>query len=111
MLSQSSLTAVQQLVMTLMRLKLNLSCQDLGYRFGTHKSTISGVFSHVIEVMYVKLKPLIIWPDRDTLLDTMPMDFCKHCPSCAVTIDCFDSCAVIIDCFEVFLERPSNLFA
>ena len=111
MLSQSSLTPVQQLVMTLMRLKLNLSCQDLGYRFGTHKSTISGVFSHVIEVMYVKLNPLIIWPDRDALLDTMPMDFCKHCPSCAVIIDCFDSCAVIIDCFEVFLKRPSNLLA
>ena len=99
-LSQSSLTPFQQLVITLMRLKFNLSCQDLGYRFRTHKSTISGVFSHVIEVMYVKLKPLIIWPDRD-VLDTMPMDFCKHCPSCAV----------IIDYFEVFLERPSNLLA
>ena len=29
------------------------------------------------------------------------MDFRKHCPSCAV----------IIDCFEVFVERPSNLLA
>ena len=101
LLSQSSLTPFQQLVMTLMRLRLNLSCQDLGYRFGTHKSTISRVFSHVIEVMYVKLKPLIIWPNQDVLLDAMPMDFRKHCPSCAV----------IIDCFEVFLERPSNLLA
>ncbi len=29
----------------------------------------------------------------------MPMDFRKHCPNCAV----------IIDCFEVFLEKPSHL--
>lgn len=78
-----------------------MSLQDLGYRFGTHKSTISRVFSHVIEVMYVKMKPLIIWPEHDVLLETMPMDFHKHCPSCAV----------IIDCFEVFLEHPSNLLA
>lgn len=63
-----------------------------------HKSTISRVFSHVIEAMYVKLKS---WPDRDILLSTMPMDFRKHCPSCAVTIDCF----------EMFLDRPSTLLA
>ena len=54
---------------------------------------------YVIEVLYVKLKPLIIWSDRDTLLNTMPMCFRKHCPTCAV----------IIDCFEIFLDRPTNL--
>ena len=101
LLSQSSLTPFQQLLMTLMRLRLNLSGQDLAYRFGVHKSTISRLFSHVIDIMYVKLKPLILWPDRDILLNTMPMDFRKHCPSCAV----------IIDCFEIFVERPSNLLA
>lgn len=31
----------------------------------------------------------------------MPMDFWKHCPYCAL----------IIDCFEIFTERPSNLLA
>ena len=31
----------------------------------------------------------------------MPMDFRKHCPNCAV----------IIDCFELFVVRPSNLLA
>jgi hypothetical protein len=98
LLSQSLLAPFQQLLMTLMRLRLALLGQDLGYRFGVHKSTISRVFSHVIEAMYVKLKS---WPDRDILLSTMPMDFRKHCPSCAVTIDCF----------EMFLDRPSTLLA
>ena len=57
------------------------------------------MFSHVIEAMYVKLKPLIIWPGRDVLLDTLSMDFHKHCPSCVI----------IIHCYEIFLERPNLL--
>ena len=56
---------------------------------------------HVVEVLYVKLKCWIIWPDRDTLLKTMPMDFRLN----------FLKCVVIIDCFELFLEQPTNLLA
>lgn len=97
----SSLSPFQQLLVTLMRLRLNLSGMDLGYRFAVHASTISRTFEFVIGVLYAKLKPLIIWPDRDALKKTMPMVFRKHCPSCAV----------IIDCFEIFLDRPTNLLA
>ena len=52
----------------------------------------------MIDIVYARLKPLILWPDRDILRQTMPMDFQKHCPTCAV----------IIDCFEIFIERPSS---
>ena len=55
----------------------------------------------VIDVLYNRLKPLIIWPDRDLHRKTMPMDFRHHCPRCVV----------IIDCFEIFIERPTNLLA
>ena len=71
-----------------MRLRLNLAGKDLAYRFGVHSSTISRTFSHVIGFLYIRLKPLI-WPDWDTLLKTMPVDFRKHCPRCVVIIDCF----------------------
>ena len=97
----SVLTPFQQLVATLMRLRLNLSGQDLGYRFKVHPSTISRTFEFVVGLLYTKLKPLIIWPDRDTLLKTMPMVFRKHYPHCVV----------IIDCFEVFIDRPTDLLA
>ena len=56
---------------------------------------------HVLDVLYWTLKPVIIWPDRDALKKTMPMDFRKH----------FPNCVVIIDCFEIFLDRPTNLLA
>ena len=43
-----------------------------------------------------------MWPDRDALTKTMPTCF----------LDSFGKkVGVILDCFEVFLERPSNLYA
>lgn len=65
-------------LVTLMRLRLNLCGQDLGYRFKMHASTIRRTFEFVIGLLYAKLKPLIIRPTRDALKKTMPMVFHKH---------------------------------
>ena len=100
-IGHTSLSPFQQLLLTLMRLRLSLPVQDLGYRFGVHKSTVCRIFSSVLDVMFVLLKFLIIWPERDILRKTLPMDFRKHCPRCVV----------IIDCFEVFIDRPTDLLA
>ena len=97
----SSLSPFQQLLITLMRLRLNLCGQDLGYRFKVHASTICRTFEFVIDLLYAKLKPLIIWPTTDALHKTMPMVFRKHYPRCVV----------IIDCFEIFVDRPTDLLA
>ena len=88
--SRSLLSPFQQLLLTLMRLRLNLSGADLGFRFNIHKSTVSRIFTQVIEILYYRLRPLIYWPDRDSLRKSMPMDFRKHYPNCAVIIDCFE---------------------
>lgn len=90
--------------MTIIRLRLNLSGRDLdlGYRFGgISDSTVSCTFLRVVDVLYQRLKPLIIWPDKDVLRKTLPMDFRKYCPNCVV----------IIDCFEIFLDHPLNPLA
>ena len=96
-----SLPYLNQFVLLLMKMRLNLGDQDLGYRFGVHQSTISRYFNKVLNVMYTRLQPLVKWPGKKELLETMPTDFQKH----------FGRCIVVIDCFEVFLERPSNPMA
>ena len=101
LMTRSSLSTFQQLLLTLVRLRLNLQLVDLRFRFNVHCTTVSRLFLHVLDVLYVRLKPLIIWPDRDSLKKTMPMTFRKH----------FPSCIAIIDCFEIFLDRPTNLLA
>lgn len=97
--SQSTLPLFQQFLMVLMKLRLNLGDQYLAYRFGVHNSTISRYFKRWINIMYVRLKPLVKWPGRTELLKTMPVSFRKN----------FKTCVIIIDCFEVFIERPSSL--
>ena len=77
----------------LMKLRLNCQVQDLAYRSGVAVSTVSRIFLKWITAMYRRLKPLILWPDRDALTKTMPICF----------LDSFGKrVAVILDCFEVF---------
>uniref|UniRef100_A0A1X7SF63 Transposase Helix-turn-helix domain-containing protein n=1 Tax=Amphimedon queenslandica TaxID=400682 RepID=A0A1X7SF63_AMPQE len=57
---KSSLSPFQQLLMVLMRLRKNLQFDDLPYRFATHKTTISHLFNQLIEILYIKLKFLIV---------------------------------------------------
>ena len=97
----SVISPFQQLILTLMRLRLSLSGQDLSYRFSIHSSTVSRIFTSILYILYERLKHLIVWPERETLKKTLPMDFRKHCPTCTV----------IIDCFEIFVDRPSDLLA
>ncbi|XP_014674302.1 PREDICTED: uncharacterized protein LOC106814506 [Priapulus caudatus] len=61
----SSLSKFQKMMITLMRLRLNLSIVDLSYRFGVSRSTISKVFLEIINVMNKILSPFVQWPDRD----------------------------------------------
>ena len=99
---QSNLSCFQQFIMTLLRMRLNLSLDFFGYLFNIHASTASRLFNNTIDVMYNRLVPaLVFWPDRQELRESLPMCFRRA----------FKSCASIIDCFEIFIERPGTLRA
>ena len=99
---KKAMTAFQMLLMTLMRLRLNMAEQFLAYEFSVAQTTVSRIFTDVMDVLYLRLKPFVYWPERDELQKTMPMQFRKYFGK---------KVAVIIDCFEIFIERPSNLMA
>ena len=85
-----------------MKLKLDMPLKDLAFRFGVSLSTVSRVFSSWMIVLDVRLSPLVSWPDREDLWRTMPQCF----------QDSFGKkVTVIIDCSEVFINRPSGLYA
>ena len=97
----SSLSLFQQFILTLIKLRLNLRDQDLGFRFNVCQSTVSRVFHKWIDILYIRLKPTIQWPTRESVAKTMPIEFRRN----------FSRCICIIDCFEVFCERPSDQMA
>ena len=99
--SPNSLTNFQQFLMVLMKLRLNLFDKDLAYRSGVSQSSVSRYFAKWIDIMFVRLQPLVKWPGREELQLTMPVVFRKE----------FNRCVAIIDCFEVFCERPKSLKA
>ena len=70
-----SLDRFQELVMVLMKLRLNVSYQDLAYRFMVSLSTVSRIFSSWMIVMDTRLSSLVFWPEREQLWRTMPMCF------------------------------------
>jgi len=95
------LTKFKMVIMFFMKIRLNSLDEDLAFRFGVHQSTVSRNFHRVLNVMHDRLSPLIVWPERGVLMQTMPASFRKF----------FRKCAVIIDCSEVFMERPTDLLA
>ena len=96
------LSRFHQVLLTLMRMRLNLHNQDLAYRFGVHPSTVSRTFHNVLGILYMKMVPLLVfWPEREQLKQSMPMCFRNS----------FPKCTVIIDCFEIFIEKSTDQLA
>ncbi|WAR23634.1 hypothetical protein MAR_037303, partial [Mya arenaria] len=75
------LTKFQCFIMTLMKLRLDLSNVFSAYQFSVSTSTIFRTFEDYIHVMYHRMKPLVYWPDREC------------------------------HCFEVFIDNQSNMLA
>ncbi|KAK9965554.1 hypothetical protein ABG768_004640 [Culter alburnus] len=100
---KSCLTCFQQYMLTLMKLRMNLSFEFLAFYFGIDSTTVSKLFKHCISVMHCRLVPsLVLWPDREYLRKSLPYAFRNGS---------FEKTVCIIDCFEIFLEKPSRLLA
>ena len=82
-----ALSKFKEFIITLMKLHISLLNQDLAYQFGVSQATISRIFRRWIDMMLVRLKPLIKWPNREELLKTMPIDLRAKIKKCVVIIN------------------------
>ena len=96
------LGSFEKLILCLMRLRLGSGLIDLADRFQISKSTASTTFHEVLEVLFVRTKSMVYWPERPELVMSMPMSF---------RVKFGTKITTIIDCFELFIERPGNLIA
>ncbi|KAL2098423.1 hypothetical protein ACEWY4_007630 [Coilia grayii] len=73
---KSSITGFQQYMLTLMKLRMNLTFYFLGFYFGIDPTTVSRHFKHCVDLIYCRLVPsLLVWPDRECLRTSLPYVF------------------------------------
>ncbi|XP_070831340.1 uncharacterized protein [Chaetodon trifascialis] len=84
------LSKFQQLLLTLMRLRLDLRNQDLAYRFGVKVGTVTRTVHQMVSIMSSTLVPTaVFWPSRAELRKNLPAALRTSHPDCAVIVDCF----------------------
>ena len=86
-LSHTRLTLQDELVLVLVKLRLNSPFQDLAYRWGISISTITRMFHKWIDAMSVRMKFIIKWPTKDVLQHNLPQVFKETYPNTVCIID------------------------
>ncbi|XP_077484272.1 uncharacterized protein LOC144094216 isoform X4 [Amblyomma americanum] len=92
----------QQLLLTLMRLRLGLLCGDLARRFSISIATVSTIFSSMMSTLAKVMEDIVVWLPRSVVYDSMPYTFVKNG---------YDRTTCIFDCTEAWLQRPKKLMA
>ncbi len=99
--SKEKLSLENQLLMTLIKLRLDLQFTTLADLFNASKTTLHSMFWKWVDVIYFKMSFLIAWPDHEASMKTLPPVFSQY----------FPRLTGIIDCTEIFIHRPKNLKA
>ena len=94
-----SLRPINEYFLVMCRLRQGIPEEHLSHLFDISTSTASRIFISWINLMYLRLGQLNIWPTRQVINETMPEDFKQK----------YSSTGVIIDCTEVRCQMPSNL--
>ena len=98
---QCKIQPIDELFMTLYKLRCDALEKDIADRFQVSWSTVSRTLITWINFLYYSLKELPIWPTSKMVKETMPTCFKEHYPNTRV----------IIDCTELFIEMPSSFTA
>lgn len=101
-LTNFAMPVAQQLLLTLMKLRLGLVYGDLSRRFGVSISTTENIFRAMLATLGRIMKSVVVWLSRETIIRNMPKSFEDNG---------FGGTTCILDCTEVFLQRPKKLLA
>ena len=95
----TTMPVVDEILMTLMKLRQNFVYADLAKRFKRSKGQVSQTVQFWIGVMAENTKDLVPWLPRETIKATMPHVFQRH----------FPNTTCVIDCTETALQKAKNL--
>jgi len=82
------LTRKEEMIMSLMRLKLGLHVKVLSGLFGVSPGKVSEIFLTWMNILACVLERAIRWPSQQTVQRYMPASVMKHYPNLRAIIDC-----------------------
>ena len=94
------LSCENELLLTLMKIRLGLLNQDLAQRFGISVQHVSNIFTTWVKVLAKTVGSLIFNPPKNVVKKNLPPSFKNST---------YKSVRHIVDCTEIFLETPNNL--
>lgn len=96
--SQFKLDTASRILLTLMKLKLNLTFRCLSCLFKISERTASEYFFHTIDVLESILKQFILWFPREKIRENLPIYFVM-----------FSDTRVVLDCAEIPVQMSRCL--
>lgn len=88
-----------KLLLTLMKIKSNLSFSALAVIFGTSSSTACRTFDMMIDDLYDMTATWLFFPSQEAIRQTLPATFKEN----------YSTCRVIIDCTEMKTQTPPTV--
>lgn len=100
--------ATDRVILTLAKLKQNLTYETLGTLFGISGMTVSRYFSHTIQILRRVLSPFVYWPTKDEILKNIPLCFREQFPNVTIVLDCTEIPVATPKCLNCRISCYSN---
>lgn len=84
----SSLHPKEELFITFCRLRQGFAEEHLAHLYGISQATISRIIITWVNLLYLRLKDVPMWPSREKVNKHMPGQFKEKYPSTRIIIDC-----------------------
>ena len=94
------LTVKSELVLVLMKIRLALPNEFLAGLFGISVASCSSIINTWLRFLAKEFKPLVFWPEKESVRTMIPASLKVKYPNLRCTIDCS----------ETFIQRPRDLF-
>lgn len=105
---QCAMHTTDRVILTLAKLKQNLTYETLGTLFCISGKTVSNYFGYTIQILRRVLSPFVYWPSKDEILKNIPLCFRDKFPNVTIVLDCTEIAVATPKCLNCRISCYSN---
>lgn len=84
--------------LTLKKIRISQPFSELGDDFGISERAASRIFFKSVALISRVMKDIIIWPSKESIIDTLPIQFKSR----------YTNVQSVLDCLEIEIQKPSD---